>query len=151
MVGPYQCSSQARSTISCRLISRPGSVARHSRMANSFGVSATSTPAHGHLPRPQVDGERPVPEHLGGRAAARPLAAAEHGADPGEQLGEPERLDQVVVGALVKREHAVGLLAARGHHDDRGVGIRAEPAAHVHAVHVGQPEVEQNHVGPRPP
>src|ERR1700761_6059716 len=95
---------------------------------------------HRHLAGAQVDGERPVPQHLGGAGTtARPLAAPEDGTDPGEQFGEPERLDQGVVGPFVGREHTVRFLAARGHHEDRSVRVGAEPAAHVDAVHVGQP------------
>ena len=91
-----------RSTISCRLISRPGSVTRHSRIANSFGVSATSTPVDRHPAGPQVDGQRPVLQHS--RRSTRPLAAAQHRPDPGDQFGQPERLDEVVVGAQIQRE-----------------------------------------------
>jgi hypothetical protein len=88
---------------------------------------------HRYPPGPQVDGERPVPQHLApGRLL--PLPATQHRPDPGQQLGQAERLDQVIVGALVEREHPVGLLAAGRHHDDRGVRVGPEAAADVNAV-----------------
>jgi len=40
-------------------------------------------------------------------------------AQAGEQFADAERLGQVVVGAEVERRHLVGLLAARGEHEDR--------------------------------
>src|SRR5258708_4176816 len=49
-IGPYQCASQARSMISWRVTTRPGSLARHSRMPNSLGVSDTSRPPPVTLP-----------------------------------------------------------------------------------------------------
>ena len=103
---------------------------------------------HGHLAGPQVDGERAVPQHLAGRATGA-LAAAQHRADPGQQLGQPEWLHQVVVGPLVEGEHPVGLLAPRGNHDDCRLGLLAQPAADVHAIDVGQPEVKQDDIGYR--
>ncbi len=75
--------------------------------------------------------------------------AAEYGADPGEQLGQAEGLDQVVVGAFVQRGDAVGLLAAGGDDEDGAGPARGEPAADVQALGVGQAEVEQHHVGGR--
>src|SRR6185312_8230907 len=44
LVGPYQCASQIRSSSACRVNTRPGSAARHSRISNSRGVSAISLP-----------------------------------------------------------------------------------------------------------
>src|SRR2546430_1072708 len=76
--------------------------------------------------------------------------AAEHGPDRGQQLLQPERLDQVVVGALVQGQHAVGFLAPRRHDDDGRVAGLAETPADLHAVHVGQAEIEQENVGDRP-
>jgi hypothetical protein len=42
---------------------------------------------------------------------------------------------------------ARGQLGAGGHHDDRDVGAGADPAAHVEAVGVREPEVEQHDIG----
>ena len=73
--------------------------------------------------------------------------AAQVRANAGEQLGEPERLDQVVVGAGVQAGDDVELLVAGGEDEDREVGPRgSQPAAYVDAVDVGQSEVEHDQV-----
>ena len=66
---------------------------------------------------------------------------------PGEQLGEPERLGDVVVGAGVEPDHDVGLLAAGREHDDREPLVPGpERPAHGEAVEVGEGQVEQHEV-----
>ena len=73
--------------------------------------------------------------------------AAEQGADPREQLGVLERLDQVVVGALLERLDARGDGVARGQHQHGGVDpARAQLVEHLAAVDVGQSEVEDDDV-----
>ena len=73
----------------------------------------------------------------------------QEGADAGEELGLVERLRQEVVGAGVE-----GLLlllaAARGdRHDrqERGRGVRAQPAAELIAAHTGHDDVGEDEVG----
>lgn len=78
---------------------------------------------------------------LGGRTAAQQRA------DAGEQLGEPEGLGDVVVGARVEADDGVHLVGACGQDEDReGVALVAQPAAHLQAVHTGQPQVEHDQV-----
>src|SRR5215472_2944597 len=93
---------------------------------------------HGHLAGPQVHDEIPVPEQL---AVLRPTPPQDR-ADPGQELGQAEGLDHVVVGALIQRQHAVAFLAARGDHDDGTVRTRPELTAYLHAVDVRQPQVK---------
>jgi hypothetical protein len=69
-----------------------------------------------HLPRAWVDHQVVVDQWL---LAA--VVAAEHRADPREQLVEVERLGDVVVGAEVERVHLVDDLVAGGQHHDRDV------------------------------
>ena len=59
-------------------------------------------------------------------AAASPdrAAAAQDRADARHDLASAERLDDVVVGAELETDHAVGLLPARREHDDRHLGAR---------------------------
>jgi hypothetical protein len=65
----------------------------------------------------------------------------------GQQLRQPERLDQVVVRAGVQAGDHVELLISRGEHQHRQVGVRgADAAADVEAVDVGQPQVEHHEV-----
>ena len=81
----------------------------------------------------------------------RLLAPPQVGAHAREQLGEPERLDQVVVGAGVQADDDVELLVAGGEDEDGHVGVGgAQAAAHLDAVDVGEPEVEDDEpdVGP---
>ena len=111
-----------------------------------LGGHGDMVPGHGDLVGAQVDGERAVLQHLAGRLAA----AAQHRPDPGQQFLQTERLDQVVVGSLVQRQHAVGFLAACRHDDDGRVAGLAQPPAHLDAVDVGQAEVEQHDIGHRP-
>ena len=71
--------------------------------------------------------------------------AAQVGAHAREQLGEPERLDQVVVGAGVEAGDDVELLVAGGEDEDGQLGAGgAQAAADLDAVDVGQPEVEDH-------
>ena len=79
-------------------------------------------------------------------------ATAEEGPDPGEQLGEGERLDEVVVGAVVEPGDAVGETVARGQHQHprRRLPVRAlgrdDPAAHLPAVDTREVEIETDQV-----
>ena len=56
------------------------------------------------------------------------------------ELAHAERLHDVVVGADLEAEDAVVLVAARGEHEDRGVGhglVGAQAPAHLHARESG--------------
>ena len=78
-----------------------------------------------------------------GRQAAR---AAQDDLDARQQFARAERLGQVVVGAHLQADDAIGFLAARGQHDDRDVGVGAQRAAQREAVVAGQHEVEHDQV-----
>ena len=79
------------------------------------------------------------------RSAKRRTSRGERRADPAQhrahardQLVERERLGDVVVGAGVQPAQPVGLLAARGQHDDRqirGRRLAAQLAAQLEAGH----------------
>ena len=76
----------------------------------------------------------------------RVAGAAQHGADAGQQLPRVERLRHVVVGAEFQADDPVGLLAHRGQHDDRHVGLGAQPAGEVEAAFARQHQVEHHEV-----
>ena len=65
---------------------------------------------------------------------------------PGQELADVVGLDEVVVGAGVQAEDPVVDLAARRHDDHRHLADLADRPADVHAVDVGQAEVEQHDV-----
>ena len=71
---------------------------RYSSNSNSRPVSSSVDPGPRHPPGEQVHLQVVGPQDQ------LPLGevAAQQGAEPGEQLGEGERLDQVVVGAAVQ-------------------------------------------------
>jgi len=74
-------------------------------------------------------------------------AAPQEGADPGEELGEPERLGDVVVGARVEAGDDVELIALGGEHEDRGARADgSDPATDLQSIDTGQPDVEDEQV-----
>ena len=123
--------------------------------ATTRPASTTSRVKHVELLRREVELDVVLPravrlgidEHaLHARRLAR-RREAQPDAHPGEQLGEPERLGDVVVGAGVETHDDVGLLAAGGQHDDREPFVAgAQGPAHGEAVEVGQGQVEQHEV-----
>ena len=68
--------------------------------------------------RCRARGRRP-----GARAVVRARVAPQQGAHPGQQLGEGEGLDEVVVGAVVEARHAVLERVAGGEHEHAGLGL----------------------------
>lgn len=75
----------------------------------------------------------------------------QRGADAGEQLGEAEGLDQVIVGTACEAGGNVAFVAARGEqeHGDRcGRGIGLEPLEHLEAMEHREDHVERDQVGP---
>ena len=141
---PYQVVSQTSSSRRRRLTAAPGSRASAASRSNSFGVRSSSWPSSSAR-RARSSTSRP-PTRSGAvrlRPGGRP---ARDGADAGDQLAQPERLDDVVVGAELEPDDPVGLLAARGDDDDRHVGALAQLPADVEPVGVREPQVEQDEV-----
>ena len=66
------------------------------------------------------------------------VVAAQEGAQPRQQLGQIEGLDEIVVGADVETLDSVVHRVARGQHQDRRRVTRAtNPPTHFEAVDVG--------------
>ena len=92
--------------------------------------------------RPRRRARRPASS-----GAAQPAGAAQHGAHPGEQLLEGERLDQVVVGAELEAGEPVVQPVAGGEEDDRDVPRGPQALGQREAVQAGQHDVEHREVG----
>ena len=71
---------------------------------------------------------------------------ADGGADAGQQFGGAEGLDQIVVGAVIQGLYLVVLVVAGRNHHHRQIGPLADRFQHLHAVHVGQAQVQDDHV-----
>src|SRR5690606_19755607 len=72
---------------------------------------------------------------------------AEQRPGPGEQLGEPKGLRDVVVGAGVQADHRVDLVGPSGEDEDRQVRPRGPQAtAHLEAVEQREAQVEDEQV-----
>jgi hypothetical protein len=115
---------------------------------SAAGLSAAGLSAAGLRPPDdplggQVDGQVAEPDP--GRRLGR-RGAPHRRAHPGQQLVHAERLGQVIVGPGVERFHLVRGVGPAGQHDDRRGSPAAQPADHVHAVHVGQSQVEDDQV-----
>ena len=85
------------------------------------------------------------PVDLLGIAVAR--NPPERGANPRRELAQTKRLRYVVVGADLEADDGVDLAIARGDHDDRHPGTRADLTAHVDAGDLGEHHVEQDERG----
>ena len=76
-----------------------------------------------------------------------PFVPPQQALDPRQQLGEVERLGDVVVGAELEAvDHVVRLVARGEHQDRREVAVLAQPLADLEAVDLGQADVEQDEV-----
>src|SRR3984893_15010696 len=76
-------------------------------------------------------------------------AATEQRADPGEKLGQPERLGHVVISTSVEAYDGVHLVRPRGQDQHRrGLPVGAQAAADLEAVQPGQADVEHDQVDP---
>ncbi len=72
--------------------------------------------------------------------------APQHRLDPRVELGRPERLHDVVVGAALQQRDHLRLLVPRGRHDHRYVADGPQHPQHLPAVHVRQPQVQHDQV-----
>src|SRR2546428_3683724 len=80
-------------------------------------------------------------------AGAGPGCIAQRHGEAGEQLADGEGLGDIVVRAGVERFDLRALLRARRQHQDRHRRPGANAPDHVHAVDVGQAEVDDRQVG----
>ena len=104
--------------ISLRVTTSPGLLGEQREQLELRGREVHGAVVDDDLVAAEVDAQAAHDAH---RLAARglELAAAQDRAHAAHQLGHRERLRDVVVGAELESEHAVGLAAERGQDDDR--------------------------------
>ena len=68
-------------------------------------------------------------------------------AHAGDELARAEGLDDVVVGAGLEAEEAVGLLDPSREHDDGHIGLTAQNPRHIDAVKLRKTEIEDDEIG----
>jgi hypothetical protein len=80
------------------------------------------------------------------RCRGRILHAAKRRANPREELFGSKRFRDVIVGTGVEGVHLVPFRpASRQHHDRHALGL-PDLAAYLHAVDVGQPEIQDDQI-----
>jgi hypothetical protein len=99
----------------------------------------------------RVHPQEPAFEHLRGVGFLRcgrilDRGPAQHRLDPLDQQPLRERLPDEIVGAHLEAEQFVDLLVLRGEEDDRHVGLLAQPAQRLHAVHARHLDVEDRKI-----
>ena len=75
--------------------------------------------------------------------AIEAIAAACQGAHARQQLGQHERLDQVIVGATIEAAQALFQRIA-GAEDQHRQARRAQPGQQIEAIAIGQAQVQQH-------
>ena len=111
-----------------------------------MGPSGTSRPARATRFFSRSSSMSPAREHAGD---ALRLGSPQQRADARQELRHRERLDDVIVGAGGEAAHALGLLAARGEHDDRqclSFRARAQPPDQLDAGQARQHPVDDGEV-----
>ena len=98
-----------------------------------------------HLAGTQIELQVREPQHVGGFVAVPD--PAKQSTEAREQLGERERLRQVVVRACVEPRHPTVDLGPGGEHEDRdGVVLGSQPSTHLEPVDPGHEDVEDHRV-----
>ncbi|MPN13802.1 hypothetical protein SDC9_161128 [bioreactor metagenome] len=108
---------------------------------------------HGHsvtldIVRRQIHLHRAETRTVAGLVCRRCLlAAAQHHAQPGQQLGHAKGLGQVIIGTGVQRRHLFLFPLARGQDQNRQLAPAAQLGNHGLAIGIGQPQVQHHGVG----
>ena len=132
---------QAAWTSSRRRTASPGAPASRARMRNSVGVRSTDSAVARGIVRARIE-----PQAAGLDREVR-TAPPDQRSQARDELGERERLRQVVVSACGEAGEPVGQLVACGEEDHRRAdSLRAERLHDVTAVGVGQADVDDERV-----
>jgi hypothetical protein len=92
--------------------------------------------------RVAIDFQTAEPQRPVSGCAAR--APAQYRAQPGQQFARLERFGQVIVGADLQAHDPIGRISASGQHQHRRVGFRAQLAADIQTIHVGQRQIQHD-------
>ena len=117
-----------------------------------FGSGQRHHHAFGIEQMARIQIQRPAGElHLlrrsdGGHVRRQSLGSPQHAADARKQFARFERLGQIVVRAHFEPKDTVQRRAARGQHDDRNRGLRAQIAAQRQTVFARQSEVQHDQI-----
>ena len=144
---PNQFSPQTRSSSCARENATRGAAVSVSSRSNSIRVSSSVTSSsltsRAGASTVSVPKRRTSRGAGGGRVAG---GAPQHGLHAADELGDGERLGDVVVGAGLEADDLVELGVLRREHQDVRVAEGADAAAHLDAVDVGQAEIEDDQV-----
>ncbi len=123
---------------------------QHARGSGTRAASGRPVgPRRGPRERPRFSSSVPLRTMPAGSAAG-PAARRSADPDPGVELGDPERLRDVVVGARLERLDLGSLLAPRGQDEDRRRAPRGGPGDdHEQAVASGSPRSSRMRSGRR--
>ena len=152
LVDPHQFSSHTSSIRRSRVTAAPADSAEHPDHVELLRSQRDLGAVERHPPGGDVDACRSSSSiarfDRRRRCVCARVAHAEVGRDPGQQLGEAERLDDVVDGARLEPEHDVDLRVAGGEHDHRDRRVLPRGMhGDLRSVAVGEAEVEQHEVG----
>jgi hypothetical protein len=76
-----------------------------------------------------------------------PRRAPQHSADPGDQLARVEGFRHVVIGSQLEADDAIGVVHARGEHDDRHLTLTPQFLRNFQAINARQHQVKDDQVG----
>ena len=124
-------------------MTRPACSARAQEQRELVARQRPDLAVEAHLARAAVDLQPAEAQQVG---LGRTWPTPQDGSQAGKQLARLEGLGQIVVGPQLETDDAVHGVSARGQHQDRHVAARADLAAHIEPVHVGQHQVEDDRV-----
>src|SRR5689334_10356806 len=75
------------------------------------------------------------------------MHAAQHSPYPGDQFTRGKWLSDVIVRADLQPDQPIRLGITRREHDDRYIGIAAQYAAYIDAIHAGQVQIKHDEIG----
>src|ERR1035437_7809885 len=112
-------------------------------------VELLARQVNGQLVKADLAGQRVDPETTHDQRSLRDrgAAAAKNRPQPGFDLPDPERLDDVVVGAPIQGFDHVRIVVAGGDDNDRYLADRPKHRQNLQPVNVGKPEVQKHDIG----